>query len=191
MQKFLLALVLITSASAFANQDNSMVESEFVSADQVAKYQDLPQTILLRVHKAYGNGMVEVLPLQKRYEQDSDLTAARIQQLLADPRARFEVMGPNSERAGVPQSLKTVKNARIKSLITDRGDRAQENDPESYVFGYRSRYQGRNSPLNRAFNAGYPYIRYASYVYTYLPYGPAIQVGDYIYAFYSWSHYYQ
>jgi len=52
-------------------------------------------------------------------------------------------------------------------------------------------YRDRGYQLRQSFNLGYPIVKYYDYIYTYLPYGPLIQVGDYVYAFYSWTNYYQ
>lgn len=191
MQKTLLALALIMSSVAFADSNHGMMESEFISADQVQKYNDLPQTIILRVHKGWGNGLVEAARLQERFNLEVDLTQTRVEQVLQNQKLRFDVMAANYKTAGIPKVVKTAKKNGLKSLISDRSEDQQADDVEPYIFGLRAHYRDRGYQIRHSFNLGYPYIQYSSYIYTYLPYGPMFQIGDYVYAFYTWTNYYQ
>jgi|GEM_PF-6046540 len=192
MQKSLLALVLIMSSVAFASSSNGMIESEFISADQIVRYQELPQMMIVRTRALHGNGMVEIARFQYRLDQDKDLTQARLEQILSSPKTKFQIAAPNSASAFLPKIVKSVKNKPLKSLITDRSDDSEVSEAtEPYYLGLRAHYRDRGYQLRQSFNLGYPIVKYYDYIYTYLPYGPLIQVGDYVYAFYSWTNYYQ
>lgn len=169
----LMASMFISGPMAFAHSDNSMTESETVSSDQIAKYEDLPQTIVLRVRKSRGS-WVEAARTQRRLAHDSVLK-----------NLRFEQIAPNFESEALP----VVKQANLdggRSLVTDRTVPI-----EPYFFGFRPSSRGVGQfQAHRSSHLGYPYIRYHEYTYMYLPYGSA-EDADYIYAFYSWTNYYQ
>lgn len=180
MSKLVCALVFAMSLPAFAHELDS---ERTVSAEQVEKAQNLPQTTVVRVSKTDPND-VQVVHLNEKLP-----AGKKVENL------KFEKVALNAEVSGLAVNSGNELDATSSTSSWSFGYYGYNNYNRGYVgygygrgYGYGVRTYGYTRPYYAPTTYSpyyYPTYRYAGYSYNYAPYW-SYSDSVYNYAYCDW-----